>query len=742
MSEPTPERADLVELTVIVPCLNEELNVPELTSRVLRVFEEGGIAGELVLVDDGSKDGTWRVIREHEERHPGVVVGVRHDVNRGIAQAWRSGALRARGQVVTVLDADLQYQPEDVLRLYRVWLDRSVDVVQGWRSPVGRERDERYHLSRGFNSMLNVAFGMDLKDNKSGFVMCAKEVLLDLLTHEGTYAYWQSFIMVAAHAKGYTVAEVETLFDKRRQGVSFLDAQAYRVSLRSLSDVAKAVWEYRIHAEPTDVSRQFLAQKGVHPGEPPSRAARPARWAAYMRTFDRTHWMITRNVERYVETLEATQWLSPADLRALQDEKLRRLVRHAYRSVPYYRTRMQAAKLRPEDIRGQADLHKLPLLSKADVRRHLHFDMLQEGVSHADILKISTSGSTGEPFVCYADRAQLEFRWAATLRSQEWTGYRFGDPTVRLWHQTLGMTRAQVWKEKADAAFANRTFIPVFALKADLEPVIRAIEEKNPVFLDGYAEALDLIATYVQQRGGIRVPALKGIMSSAQTLPEGSRRTIEAAFGCKVFDKYGSREFSGIAYESDAHDGHLVVGEGYIVELLVDGRPARPGELGEIVVTDLNNLCMPFIRYRLGDLAEALEERPSRCGRGLPRLGAIQGRVQSIIQGTDGHVVPGAFFGHALKEYDHAFQRFQVVQDEPGAITLKIVKAQRYSDDTLDEVKALIRQHLGDDLRIDVEVVSDIDLVRTGKRIVAISNIPVDLQRQGIRVKPGAVIRP
>src|SRR5262249_7057828 len=148
---------------------------------------------------------------------------------------------------------------------------------------------------------------------------------------------------------------------------------------------------------------------------PVSRAARPALWGAYMRSFERTHWMITRDVERYYETLSATQWLSLSQMREFQDEKLRRLIRHAFRSVPYYRAMMQERKLRPEAIRGQHDLHKLPYLSKDDVRRHLYFDMLQEGVSHGDILKISTSGSTGEPFVCYADREQLEFRWAATL---------------------------------------------------------------------------------------------------------------------------------------------------------------------------------------------------------------------------------------------------------------------------------------------------------------------------------------
>jgi phenylacetate-CoA ligase len=219
-------------------------------------------------------------------------------------------------------------------------------------------------------------------------------------------------------------------------------------------------------------------------------------------------------------------------------------------------------------------------------------------------------------------------------------------------------------------------------------------------------------------------------MSSAQSMPPASRALIEKAFGCKVFDKYGSREFSGLAYESDAHNGHLVVAEGYIIEVLVDGRPAQPGEVGEIVVTDLNNFCMPFIRYRIGDLAAAVDDSvPSTCGRGLPRIGEIQGRVQSIIQGTDGRFVPGSFFPHVLKDYDYAIKRFQVVQDEMGAIKFHVVKGSRYSDATLDEIKVLFRQFLGDALRIDVIFEENIALVRTGKHLASVSKLPVDFQR-------------
>src|SRR5262249_16520688 len=256
-------------------------------------------------------------------------------------------------------------------------------------------------------------------------------------------------------------------------------------------------------------------------------------------------------------------------------------------------------------------------------------------------------------------------------------------------------------KEHADALLSNRTFIPVFELADEnLERMVRTIAGVGPVLMDGYAEALDFLARYLKGKGEIAVRP-RAIMSSAQTLPIPSRELIEGAFGCKVFDKYGSREFSGIAYECDAHSGHHVVSEGYIVEILRDGKPAKPGETGEVVITDLNNYCMPFVRYRIGDLAEAVDNSEiCTCGRGSDRIGAIQGRVQSIIQGVDGRYLPGTFFAHYLKEYDYAFKRFQVVQEERNAMTFRVVKGGRFSQDVLDEVLATFRSYLGEKMAI------------------------------------------
>lgn len=721
----------MTRLSVIAPCKDEELNLRELARRVLVTFDAGGLDGELVLVDDGSTDGTWSGIEALVAEHPMRIVGRRHARNAGIAASWRTGVAAARGELVAIMDADLQYAPEDLLRLLRERESHGVDVVQGFRSPVGRERGGRYWLSRGLNALLNATFGMRLRDNKSGFLVCRREVLADLLTFRQPYAYWQTFIMVAAHAKGYSYREVETLFESRRAGTSFLDGSTARAVVRSFGDIALAASEYgtflarpRPRAHPSVPERRPPTEPVPH-----KRPVKGLRWDAYMATFDRTHWLITRDVERYYESLLESQWLSRSQLRDLQDAKLRDLVRHAYDTTPFHRERMQRAGLRPEDIRSTADLHKLPFLTKDDVRSRLYLGLLSDTHDKSQVLRIATSGSTGEPLVCFVDRAQLERRWAATLRSQEWTGYRFGDPCVRLWHQTVGLSKSQARKERLDALFSRRRFVPIFELTHDrIAETIADLEAWRPVLMDGYAEAFDLLAKYVARHGRIAARP-RAIMTSAQTLPHASRRIIEDAFGCRVFDKYGAREFSGIAYECEAHRHHHVVAESYVVEILRDGVPAKPGETGEVVITDLDNRCQPFLRYRIGDLAVATDpDERCGCGRELPRIGAIEGRVQSIVVGAHGRYVPGTFFAHLFKEYDHAIRRFQVVQLTPGAIVLRLVKAGRYSNAVLEEILALSREALGHDMRIDVEFTPQIDLGPTGKRNVCVSRLDVDFQ--------------
>jgi len=276
----------------------------------------------------------------------------------------------------------------------------------------------------------------------------------------------------------------------------------------------------------------------------------------------------------------------------------------------------------------------------------------------------------------------------------------------------------------------RRIFIPAFEMRDDnIREFVDKIRKFKPVLVDGYAESFNFLAQYARAHEiqGFRP---RGIISSAQMMPEQTRAIIEKQFQTEVFDKYGAREFSGIAYEDSSHQGHLVMAESYIVELLKDGRPAKVGEVGEVVITDLNNMHVPIIRYRLGDLAEAVDDSaPTTTGREFPRIGRIEGRTQALVMTPQGAWLPGAFFLHFLKDYDHVVRHFQVVQEETSRIILKIVPAEGCTDTLLDDLVAKLRPWVGGDaMQIEVELVDEIPLVRTGKRTQIVSKLKLDFQ--------------
>jgi phenylacetate-CoA ligase len=717
-----------IKLSVIAPCLNEESNLDALSERLFGALEAKGPEAELILVDDGSTDGTWETIRRLSELYEGRVRGVRHRENRGIAASWRSGLENAVGEYACFMDADLQNPPEQVVTLYRRLLESRADIAQGTRSSIERLRDSRLTASRGLNLLLNLAFRTRAIDSKSGFVLAATPVLKDVVAYRGSYRYFQTFITVAAKAKGYSVLEVETLFQSRYAGKSFLAARTLRVSLGALADFPRAIAEFGLRRHPHGASiGPRRSPRGVV--RHPYRGWRLLWFEAYFATMPLHTWKIGRRTRDLYLELKQSEWYSRDELDDLQLRKLQRLVQHAYVHVPYYRDAMRDAGMDPGDIKSLDDIRRLPLLAKNDVRSGLYFDLFADNHNKKDMLRISTSGSTGEPFVTYADKYQLEFRFATTLRALEWTGWRFGDRQARLWHQTIGMSRLEIIRERIDAWFMRRLFVPAYEMSPEaLEGFVRKIREHRPVLVDGYAESFNFLAQYATN-GGKPGFSPRAIMSSAQTLTASSRQAIEEAFGARVFDKYGSREFSGIAYECAQSRDHHVMDESYIVELLVDGRPAEPGETGEVVITDLNNFSVPLIRYRIGDLAVAVDDStPCPCGRHLSRIGRIEGRTQAIVHCADGTWLPGTFFAHFFKEYEYAVRFFQVHQSDVGSMTLRLVKNSRFTAEALDQLLNGLREFTGDRMAIDIEFVDEIPLGITGKRAPVISEIGLDFQ--------------
>jgi phenylacetate-CoA ligase len=715
-------------ISIITPCLNEEGNVISLFERINNALEQNKF--ELIYVNDGSTDLTKIQIQNLLRNNPENIRLVNHEHNLGITNAWVSGVKIAKGEYVCLIDADLQNPPESIPSLLLALEESQSDFAQGVRSSIGRVKDQRMFLSRSLNTLLNFFFLQNAKDSKSGFILGKTHLLKQTLDTRPEVKHFQTFLGVAVRSLGFRVVEVETLFQSRQVGSSFISGlKSIRISIEALLDFPKAFKRYRkksinqisnIKFEPVPQDLSFF---------------RKIRWNLFFGSMPLHKWIIRKPAKKYYSWLKSTEFASREKLELLQLERMQKLINHAYHHVPYYRSIFQETGIKPNDIKTLDDLHKIPLLNKQDVRNKIHFALFSDVHNKKEMLRINTSGSTGEPFVCYADKFQLEMRFATTLRALEMSGWKFGEKQLRLWHQTLGMNKSQIIREKIDSIFMRRKFIPAFEITDEsVKKLINTINNFKPSLIDGYAESLNYIASLDSLNLEWKPKAL---MSSAQQLTNKTRASIEALFGAKVLDKYGSREFSGIAYQCLEGNFHHVQDESYIVELLVDDRPAQPGEIGEIVITDLNNFSVPLIRYRIGDLAKCVEQIPCHCGRSHKTIGEITGRTQALIGCMNGVWLPGTFFAHFFKDYDFAIKHYQIYQEKYGSFLVRIVPTALLNSSISNEIILGLKAYTGQETTVTFELLSEIPLVRTGKRTPVISLLDKDFQD----IKPGELFQ-
>lgn len=739
----------LGNVSLIAPALNEEEGIATFIEVVDSAnILAGSIINTLIIVNDGSTDDTLEAIKQVNKPNSFDLKVVNHDVNKGIVASWLSGLEASKDPYVCFIDSDLQNDPSSVKAMVTALDYSNADVVQAVRSEVGRPRDFRLFSSRALNTLLNVVFRMRARDSKSGFFLTDRQSALKVIDLILPLKIPQTYVGVAFKTLKFEVLEVETLFANRVAGTSFLAGKQLRTICNVLIGIPAALWRMKnwkrkpaynlIVSKHSPLGMATSARLSLNRDSSEGSAWREWLWRnLYFRTWRLHTWNMTRQAEhRYLE-LKNSEFISKEELEEIQLLRLRKILRHAEAKVPFYREKFKSAGVTWADVTSLGDIAKFPLLSKADVRENLHFQMFAEGVNVKGLHRISTSGSTGEPFVTYADRDQLEIRFAATLRALEMTGWRFGQKQMRLWHQTLGMNRVQATKERIDAFLMRRTFVPAFELdESGLNNLRNLIEKKKPFLIDGYAESLNFLAGYVLNQGELS-HSPKAVMSSAQALTKQVRNSIQNSLGATVFDKYGSREFSGIAYECGFDSGHHVVDESYIVEILVDGRPARPGEVGEVVITDLTNYSVPLIRYRIGDLATAIgAEGSCECGRPHSRIGRIEGRTQAIVKCGNGVYLPGTFFAHFFKEHDSTVRFFQIVQDVEHEFHLNLVLQNNLVPNAVENLVDELRIYCGsaEQTKIIVDIVDEIPLLKTGKRSPVVSRVATDFLAEGIEL--------
>ena len=427
----------------------------------------------------------------------------------------------------------------------------------------------------------------------------------------------------------------------------------------------------------------------------------------------------------HLRRLECTQWCSLDELQALQEGELRKLLAHSWQNVPHYRARFEQAGLEPLQLRLD-ELRKLPLLTREDAMRH--FEARKSSEPPLPMIDKATSGTTGTPLVFAYDPGSEYWRQATKLRGYAWAGYQTGDRSLHFWGSPtvdappLGK-RAKV---SLDHLVRREHYVDCTDRSEQrLAQVVALLRRLKPTVLVCYAQAGAALARYVNA-AGCRDWGDIAVIAAAERLFPNDRQSLVEAFGPNVFETYGNREVMLIAAECEAHHGLHVSMENLIVELVVregdSERPARDGELGEVVVTDLHNYGAPFIRYLTGDLATASAPERCACGRSLTRLESVEGRTTDTLRDGAGRAVSGLFFNVLFAGLAHKIREFQVVQRKDRAIDLKLVPTASFDDALLEQLRSHCGKHIpGVELR--TQIVTQLTPDRGGKlRVVTVES--------------------
>ena len=417
---------------------------------------------------------------------------------------------------------------------------------------------------------------------------------------------------------------------------------------------------------------------------------------------------------RYRSELSRTVALLDAPretIEAFQAERLEKLLQHAYQTTPYYRELLKTEN---------PDISQIPPLEKQHVREQLD-RLCSTAFTKEQRIENATGGSTGTPLTFYQDRNYWNQRNLSVYYFDRWAGWNFGDPQLIIWGALSDLEDDGDWKHRLSNFWRNQYWLNGFHLT---DVAMRATFEKmnlcHPRTVLTYPSSLYQFAKFLFENGLTPRWGLKGIISSAEMLHPHYRTLAETLFRTKVYNRYGGREVGLIAMECAAGRMHINARDLY---LEIDS-PDPYTEPGDILITQLNNYAMPFIRYRIGDIGR-LSDEVCPCGNALPILAELLGRTTATFRTRTGTLIHGGYFTQQFYGIDGVTQ-FQIIQETLKHCVLKVVVNEKWTEATHHYLVQGIRKALGTSVVVTVEFVEDIPLSPSGKREYTISKITAD----------------
>lgn len=405
------------------------------------------------------------------------------------------------------------------------------------------------------------------------------------------------------------------------------------------------------------------------------------------------------------------------ELQAFQDEQIRRIITYAYATVPFYRNRMRQAKLTPADIQSVADLPRLPLLEKQDVRQ-AGKQLLSIRVPRRDLRSATTSGSTGFPMTNYwtteAEQREYGFHWA---RRRPYV--RYGDSYgsfTGLQLLSADSLEPPFWRHNFAA---NQTCYSVFHQTPETIPMyLEEIRRRRHVYLCGYPSPIALLGRYLLQNDiSFPNPPRAVFCTSEQLLPE-YREWIERGFRTRVYDQYGQNEKAGSVTQYGC--GHLHYDMDYsVIEFLPLSRTEMGQSICEMVCTAFDNFAAPLIRYRIGDLVVLPKEPVSCPDNAMPIVESVHGRTAHALITKDGRRITNI---SVIAKRCRNIEAMQCVQEQPGIVEIRVVKSTGFTREDEKNIVLQFEKKMGQ-AEFHICYVDRLERTRSGKLLSIISRI-------------------
>jgi phenylacetate-CoA ligase len=344
---------------------------------------------------------------------------------------------------------------------------------------------------------------------------------------------------------------------------------------------------------------------------------------------------------------------------------------------------MEEAGVQPCDIQTPADLAKLPLMTKADVRQN------REGLRSTAAGKLASSatgGSTGQPLIFDLSKRRIASRVACRQRVAGWWGLSVGDPELALWGSPVELTRQDRVRRLRDWLLATRLVSAFEMTEANMSRYLDILERNRTRQIFAYPSSAYQLCLYARKQGrNLRRTGVKVVFVTSEMLYPYQRELISEALNCPVANGYGGRDSGFISHECPQGGMHILT-DAIVVEIVdPQGRPLPPGEPGEIVATDLYSDEVPFLRYATGDIG-VFSTRHCACGRALPLLEQIAGRANDSIMAPDGRTINDQALVYLLREVD-GIEHFRIRQTTLKHLHVQIVRNERFRNQSEEHLR-------------------------------------------------------